>query len=340
VFNGCAFNLLCSTTRPAIGHHLVNLARATFNGCSFNVVAIDPSTTSTTGEAVPLWIYAGGGAMSFRDCYIGIPNFPDNSLPFWINGSSHSVVFDNTAMVQKPLGASLSRTVTVDYVSNIYNQTMLPGCFVHALLEDASSPRWIAGGQRFIGLGDAKTTSLAIAANGTATFTPPTAGIVAVGDLIYLRKPYSKTIDSYPATPVYPVAGKVTAVDPGTGVATLKWVPDYVVNDAVINGNPPGSGDLMYVVGFYKVHHPMTGTVTNGSNVITGVIGNQYSWIAGDRIRDDGHLLPADTYVTSYDPVTATITLSRTVTASTPPAGALVKLYDAEVRSFATTQIY
>jgi len=50
--------------------------------------------------------------------------------------------------------------------------------------------------------------------------------------------------------------------------------------------------------------------------------------------------LPTDTYVTAYDPVAATITLSRTVTASVPPGGTVVNLYDAEVRTFATAQVY
>jgi hypothetical protein len=218
---------------------------------------------------------------------------------------------------------------------------MLPGCLVYPLRENASSPHWVAGGQRFIGLGDASTTSLAIAPDGTATFVPPVAGIVSAGDLIYLRRSYANVIESYPTISAFPVLGKVIAVNAGTGVATLKWVPGYVVHDAVVNGNPPGVGDLMYVVGFYKMHRSTTGTVTNGSNVITGVsAGNSYSWIAGDRIRDSGHLLPPDAYVTAYCPVAATITLSRAVAASVPPGGAVVDLYDAEVRTFATTQVY
>jgi len=332
VFNGCAFNLICSSTRPTVGFHLVNQARATFNACSLGVVTV-------AADAVPLWIY-GDTAMSFHDCSIGVANYPDNALPFWINGSFASVVFDNTAIVQAPFGATLSRTVTVDYMNNILNQTMLPGCFLHALLDNAfwgtnaSSPCWIAGGQRGIGLGDASTTSLSIATNGTATFMPPTRGVVAVGDFIYLRKSYGNVIESYPATASAPVIGKVTAVDATTGLATLGWVPDYVAS-----GAKPGAGDLMYVVGFYKVHHSTTGTVTNGSNVITGVsASNASTWIASDRIRDDAGLLPANAYVKSYNAVAATITLSRTVTANTPPGGQVVNLYDADVRTFSTSR--
>jgi hypothetical protein len=339
VFNGCAFNLMCSTTRPAIGHHLVNLARATFNACSLNVISVN-TNSDMTEEPVPLWMYAAGASTSFRECLIGIPNYVDNSLPFWINGSFECVIFDNTGVFQAPLDTHLSRVVAVNTISAIYNRTMLPGCFIHTLLEKESSPRWVAGGQRFIALGDAHTTSLAIASDGTATFMPPTTGVVAVGDLIFLRKFYDKIIESYPGVPVAPVMGKVIAVDASTGVATMKWVPDYVVNEAVVNGKPPGSGDLMYVVGFYKLHYTTTGTVTNGSKLITGVVASPYTWIAGDRIRDDGHLLPPDTYVTAYDSATATITLSRTITASTPPDGTKVKLYDAEVRTFASTQVY
>jgi hypothetical protein len=193
VFNGCAFNLMCSSSKPSIGHHLVNLARATFNACSLSVAA------ETTSEAVPLWIYAGA-ATSFRDCLIGTPSYPDNSLLFCINGRFQDVVFDNTGIVQRPGGATLSRTVSVDNMGNIYNQAMLPGCFVYALEENASSPRWVAGGLRFIGFGDASTTSLSIASDGTATFTPPRAGVVAVGDLVWLRKGYNRIIESYPAT--------------------------------------------------------------------------------------------------------------------------------------------
>jgi hypothetical protein len=329
VFNGCAFNLMCSASRPTINHHLVNLARATFNACSLSVV------TATTTEAVPIWIY-GGGPMSFRDCVIGLQNYPDNSLPFWINGSSQNVVFDNTMLVEKPFGTWLSRILATDYMGNIYNQTVLPGCFVYPLRENISAPQWVAGGQREIPLGDASTTKLAIAPNGTATFVAPTSGIIVVGDLIYLRKSYVGTIESYPATPSYPVMGKVVEVNPDTGVATMKWIPEYVVT-----GPTPGVGDRMFVAGFYKMHSATTGTVTKGSRLITDVsTTNASSWIAGDRIRDDGHLVPADTYVMAYDSVAATITLSREVTAATPPGGTLVRLYDAELRAFASTQVY
>jgi hypothetical protein len=120
----------------------------------------------------------------------------------------------------------------------------------------------------------------------------------------------------------------------------VKWIPDYVVN-----GPAPGPGDLMFVLGLYKVHHSTTGSVTNASNVITNVrtgvlLASDPSWIPGDRIRDDGRLLPPDTYVTAYDQRAATITLSQPVTAPTPPGGQVVNLYDAEVRTFTSTQVY
>src|SRR5262249_10270354 len=156
--------------------------------------------------------------------------------------------------------------VTFDYLENIINQTVPPGCFIYPLHETIDSPRWVAGGQRLIWLGDAAQTGLDIASAGTATFTPPTPGVAAPGRLVYLRKPY-RAFETHPQVPVYPVLGKVIAVDPGTGVATVKWVPNYVTSSETFDGTPVGAGDEMYIVGFYKVHQPMTGTVTSGSNV-------------------------------------------------------------------------
>ncbi|WP_437306559.1 hypothetical protein [Sorangium sp. So ce388] len=345
-FDGCNFNLICSSTRPTVGYHLANLGQATFNTCSFGIM------TPTTSDSVPLWIF--GGLMSFRDCEIGTPSRADNALPFWIHGAPHKVVFDNTVLVQSPVESLFSSTVTVEHMSSVVNQTMLPGCFFHALLDDPDelSPRWVAGGRRSIQLGDAAATNLTIKSDGTATFEPLAPGVVAEGDLIYLRKGYANVVEPemYSNVQFWPVIGKVTKVapidpnNPDQEVVTVGWVPDYVAKGAGANGRPPGAGDMLSVVGFYKVHSPTTSTElvnnTNGKGEIHNV-SSAHAWKKGDRIRDVRSpglpaLLPDNTYV-AEDPVGGIIKLSQKVT---PSSGRVIRFYDAEVRMFSSTQVY
>jgi len=322
-FNGCAFNLVALQSKPAPNYHLANLARATFNACQFSVTNIE----TVNGPVIPLWIH-NYGTMTLNNCQLGAA--ADNALPFWINGGLERVTFNQASVAVQPLATVLSSSLPVDRIGNLFNYYVLPGCFLVSLKESSSiSPLWIADGLRFVPLGNASTLNLTFhLSTGTATFNAPP-GIVAVGDFIYSTQEYDQFIESYPATKSETVIGKVTAIDMA-GVATVSYVPEFVL-DAGLGSPAP---DLL-VAGFYKIHESMEGAAVKNSATVTITTTTPYekAWVAGDRIRDDLGVIPPNTYVVSYSH--PNLVLSQKATTSAPT----IKLYDANVRLFTTTQI-
>jgi hypothetical protein len=333
-FNGCSFGLMYAADRPSLGYHLANLARATFNACRISLAA------AHRAEAAPLWIYSAG-MMSFRDCLMGITNYPDNSPSFWILGAPQRTSFSNTQVVYKPRGAIFSDVLPVNTHYDILNQAVLPGCMLHALipLDADNSPRWVAGGRRTIVLAGATDLKL-WPANGTVTFQPAAPGVVAPGDLVTLNNDYTDVIESYNA-PVAPVLGKVTSIDAKTGLVTLSHVPEYVFTQPAPNPKSPS----LAVVGFYKIHYTVKGQVTPGDDKVITFPQPIHPdiWVVGDRIQATEGVIPPNTYVavvhTSVQPPNLdALTLSQPMT-GTPSTGTLT-LYDADVRVFTSTQVY
>jgi hypothetical protein len=336
-FNGCSFKLVYAPDRPSLGYHLVNLARATFNSCQFVLSRPDKPGTA------PLWIYCGGGPMSFNDCLIkGVR--PYSSPSFWIIGAATRASFNNTSVEYGPNGSMFSHVLPVNHLSDIRNQAVLPGSLIYPIMQPNpdNSPRWVASGLRYILLGSLEETSPTWnSTNGTMTFQPTTPGVVAPGDLVTMNYGYTNVIESYGNTPVEPVLGEVTSIDPQTGLATLSHVPEYVFSKP----KPPDPKNTkLIVVGFYKIHLPTTGRVTNTDNThiafsppISTAI-----WVVGDRIRAKEGFIRANTYVAAVQLDNQgnlqALTLSQPMTGT--PENGILTLYDADVRIFTSTQVY
>jgi len=351
VFNGCAFNLTYVGTRPSVGYHLANLARATFNACQIAL-----GEWNVAGPAGPLWII-GGGPLSFHDCLLGAVNFPDNSPAIWVMEAPQRTSFDNTGVVYAPLGAMFSRVLSLDYVGTLVNHAVLPGCYIHQITDpmpDPPSPRWVASGLRQIQVGEVlgKPAFLSLhPSTGTATFTTKdlkTLGLIAPGDLISMTQPYPGAIEGYPGTPIAGMLGKVQAVEQVDDqllgpfiVVTVGHVPDYVFTNPA-----PGPGIKLYMVGYPKVHQPTAGTTTSSdpTKVLLSPSLGPNAWLVGDRIRDDKHYIPPGAFVAAVgtDPKGAlvSLTLSLPMDSPPPPDGTPLNLYDADVRVFTSTQVY
>jgi hypothetical protein len=339
-FNGCAFNLLYAADRPSVGYHLANLARATFNACQVSLYSLDRE------EAAPLWIYSAG-MLSFHDCLLGIVNFPYNSPSFWILGVPQRTSFSNTMVVYEPEGAIFSDVRPVYTYYDILNQAVLPGCMLHPLVEPNpdNSPRWVASGLRNIPLAGATNLSLH-EANGTVTFQPATPGVVAPGDLVTLNnKVYTDVIESFKGPFGPAVLGKVTSIDPQTGLVTLSHVPEYVFAQLPTKPPDPMTKPSLAVVGFYKIHANVPGHVTSGddTHITFPYPIHIRTWVVGDRIRAKEGFVRPNTYVaavqtTGQPPALLGLTLSQPMTGA--PADGTLTLYDADVRIFTSTQVY
>jgi hypothetical protein len=336
-FNGCTFKLMYAADRPSIGFHLVNTARATFNACQFAL------QTPGRAEAAPLWIYSAG-LTSFHDCLMGGTNYPDNSPSFWVLGAPERMTFDNTTVVYSPVGALFSQTLQLRFFLNLLNQAVLPGCLISQLWDPnpGGSPRWVASGLRYIALGTAGAIKLTLhPATGTATFHPTAPGVVAPGDLVSLGKSYTKVIDAAPNAPVQPVLGKVISIDDQTGIVTLGHVPEYVVADPA---NAPDPTAALAVVGFYKIHCATTAQAVSGDprKLTLPTPLDRRAWIVGDRVRAREGFIPKDTHVSAVETTGTPATLQALVLSqplSGTPTGPLT-LYDADVRTFTSTQVY
>lgn len=333
-FNGCAFNLTSLYNKPSVFYHFANMGMTTFNACVFDLIGYDPlhPTLVIAPPPGPLYIF-NAGFMSFNDCRIGPLQGVDDSPP-WIESHPERVLFHNTMVAgSRGIPVMFSQINPVDYVSNIVSAPMLPGSMFFPLRDIdydlynaglSQAPRWVASKGRLIVVGTGASLSLS-STDGTATFTV-TGGLVLPGDLIRVTHLYSDFIEGHTGISVYPVIGRVTQVMSGT--ASVSWVPDYVL------ANPPATSAYLEVVGYERFHTNTKGDVVATTSVITNVT-NPGAWAVNDRIRDINNThIPVNTYVTAVSGTT--ITLSNPVTGTATG----IQLFEAEVRSFTSTQAF